>query len=223
MRVLIADDEELIIEYLERSLRLDKHIVDTAKNGLEIIEKTRDNAYDVIITDVIMPVKNGLDVCRELRQNNIHTPIIMLTSRDSEAARITGLNAGADDYLTKPFSYKELEARMRAVTRRPQPLRSDIIIVGSLSLDSSKKIITMHNEPLVLRPKEFALLEYLIRNAGKVVSKDELLKNVWRIPASNASNRLEVCMYHLRNKVNDGAKKQMLKTIRGYGYVLQES
>ncbi len=223
MRVLIADDEELVIEFLERSLRLDKHIVDTAKNGLEVLEKAKDNCYDVIVTDVIMPVKNGMEVCRELRLNNVHTPIIMLTSRDSEAARITGLNAGADDYLTKPFSYKELEARIRAVTRRPHPLQAEIIEAGTITLDGAKKLITLSGEPLELRPKEYALLEYLVRNEGKVVSKEELLKNVWRISATNASNRLEVCMYHLRNKVNDGAKKQVLKTIRGYGYVLEGS
>ncbi len=220
MRILIADDEELIIEFLERSLRIDKHVVDVARNGLEVMQKTEANTYDVIITDVIMPVKNGLEVCKELRENGVHTPIIMLTSRDTEAARISGLDAGADDYLTKPFSYKELSARVRAVARRPQNVAPTQLTVGPLSLDPVRKVISLDDSRIELRPKEYALLEYLMRNASKVVSKEELLKNVWLITANNASNRLEVCMHHIRGKVNTD-DRQVLKTIRGYGYVIE--
>lgn len=219
MRVLIADDEDLLLELLERSLKLDKYVVDTAKDGKEALEKSMNNNYDVILADVIMPEMNGLQVCRELRRNNIHTPIIMLTSKSGEPACIAGLDAGADDYVTKPFRYHELEARIRAVARRPKKVEAEQIIVGPLALDQIKKVISLHGEPIVLRPKEFALLEYLIRNANQVISKEDLLQNVWRISATNASNRLEVCMYHIRTKVN--ADKQILKTVRGYGYLLE--
>ncbi len=219
MRVLIVDDEELVLEFLERSLKLDKYIVDKASNGLDAYEKALKNNYDVVVLDVIMPMRNGLDVCRDLRKAGVHTPIIILTSRDSRESRIEGLDAGADDYLIKPFSYHELEARLRALSRRPRPMQPDILRVGPLSLDPAKKLILLDDEVLNLRPKEYALLGYLMRNAGKVISREDLLMNVWMIPASNASNRLEVCMYHIRGKVN--AKGQILTTIRGYGYMVK--
>lgn len=220
MRVLVVDDEELILEFLERSLKLDKHIVDTARDGLNAFEKASRQSYDVIVLDVIMPHKNGIEVCRDLRHANVHTPILMLTSRDNESSRIEGLDSGADDYLTKPFSYNELTARLRALMRRPRPVQPAELNVGNLRLDPIKKIIYKNDEALALRPKEYALLEYLMRNPGKVISREEFLKNVWYTSAHNASNRLEVCMYHIRGKVNGNEEQPLLKTIRGYGYVL---
>lgn len=218
MRILVADDEDLVIELLERSLKLDKHIVESAKDGPETIKKVLHNSYDVIILDIIMPGLNGIEVCKRLRKKGIHTPIIMLTSRVGEDAQVKGLDSGADDYLTKPYSYKELEARIRAVTRRPKTVRDPVIQAGPLSLDTNKKVILLEDDVLELRPKEYALLDYMMHNIGTVISKDELLKNVWRISANNASNRLEVCMYHIRRKVNK--KQPVLKTVRGYGYVI---
>lgn len=219
MKILIADDEQLLVEFLERSLRLSKHVVDIARDGKETLEKARNNTYDAIILDIIMPKKNGIEVCKELREEKNHTPILILTSREGEQATIEGLDSGADDYISKPFKFKELEARLRAITRRPHQRKPDIISVGDLKLDNSKKLISLNEKPVTLRPKEYALLEYLIKNTGKVIPKEELLENVWLISATNASNRLEVCMYHIRGKINK--KQKLLKTVRGYGYVIE--
>lgn len=223
MQILAVDDEELMIEYLERSLKLDRHVVEIAKDGREAIKKAQAGDYDVILLDVLLPLKNGLEVCETLRAKGNHTPIIFLTSRDDETTKIKGLDQGGDDYLTKPFSYRELEARIRAVTRRPHALEPLTISVGPLTLKPSQKIIYLGDQPLELRPKEYMLLEYLMRNKDIVISKEDLLQRVWSISATNASNRLEVCMYHIRNKVNK--RQKLLKTVRGYGYSLsaQES
>jgi DNA-binding response OmpR family regulator len=221
MKILVVDDEEMIVEFLERSLRLDHNVVDIARNGTEAYEKASQQSYDVVILDIIMPGKNGLDVCHDLRELGVNTPVMLLSSKDGEVARIEGLDAGADDYMTKPFSYNELTARLRALMRRPLNLLPSIISLGDLSLDPVKKVISLEGKELELRPKEYSLLEYLMRNPGRVIPKDELLKNVWLISASNASNRLEVCMHHLREKININPDDTILSTIRGYGYVLK--
>lgn len=221
MNILIADDDELLIEFLSRALERDKHTVDTASDGIEAIKKALQTTYDIILLDILMPLADGISVCNELRTKNCHTPIIFISSVQDKDTRITGLNDGGDDYITKPFHYDELEARMRAVTRRPQKIRSEKITAsnGLLELDSTKKLIQFDNKQLNLRPKEYAVLEYLIRNSGKVVPKDELLQNIWHISITNASNRLEVCAHHIRAKIN--TKKSVLKTVRGYGYTIE--
>lgn len=220
MNILVADDDELFIDFLLRALLRDKHTVDTATDGIEAIRKALLTEYDIILLDVLMPLADGITVCNELRSKNRHAPILFLSSVTDKMTRISGLNEGADDYLIKPFHYDELEARMRAITRRPKRIQPEKIIAGGgiLTLDSSKKLISFEDQPLDLRPKEYAVLEYLIRNAGKVVAKDELLKNIWHISSNNASNRLEVCMHHIRNKTN--LQKKLLKTVRGYGYTI---
>lgn len=220
MRILVVDDEELVVEFLKRSLRFDKHIVDVAYNGQTGFQKALQHSYDVIVLDVVMPHKDGLTTCRDLRKAGIHTPILMLTSRVAESERIAGLDSGADDYLAKPFSYDELMARLRALTRRPPAVIAPELRVGTLWLDPIKKVIYQGNEPLDLRPKEYALLEYLMRHPGKVISREEFLRDVWYISAHNASNRLEVCIHNIRTKVNAQTNGAILKTIRGYGYVL---
>ncbi len=221
MNILVADDDELILEFLERSLRQDKHIVNIARDGNEALQKATDRSYDILIIDIVMPHKDGITLCKELRKTGVETPLILLTSADDENSRVEGLDSGADDYLTKPFSYRELEARIRAVTRRPQTLNPATITAGGgmLSLDSARKVIHLNGTILELRPKEYALLEYLMRHADKVIPKEELLENLWHISATNASNRLEVCMHHIRSKIN--SKRQILKTVRGYGYIIE--
>lgn len=220
MNILVADDDELFIDFLTRALQRDKHTIDVATDGIEAIKKARSASFDIILLDILMPLADGINVCTELRSNGCHTPIIFLSSVQDKDTRISGLNEGGDDYISKPFHYDELEARMRAITRRPQHIRSEKITAckGLLELDSTKKCIYFENHELDLRPKEYAVLEYLIRHAGKVVAKDELLQNIWHISATNASNRLEVCAHHIRTKIN--TRKIVLKTIRGYGYTV---
>ena len=220
MNILVADDDELFIDFLARALQKDKHSIDIAADGIEAIKKAQSYTYDVILLDILMPLADGISVCNELRANNCHTPIIFLSSVNDTMTQVSGLNEGGDDYLTKPFNYDELEARMRAVTRRPSQLRPERLPAGSglLELDSAKKVIFFEDKPLDLRPKEYAVLEYLIRNCGTVVPKDELLKNIWHISVTNASNRLEVCAHHIRSKINK--RKSVLKTVRGYGYII---
>ncbi len=220
MNILVADDDDLVVDFLVRALKRDKHSVDVARDGIEALRKAQSNYFDVMLLDILMPLADGVSVCNELRAHGQDTPIIFLTSLSDRETHITSLNEGGDDYITKPFHYDELEARIRAITRRPRKLEPTKLIAGDgvLELDLARKTVT-HNGCLIeLRPKEYALLEYMIRNAGKVVPKEELLKHVWNIPASNASNRLEVCMHHIRAKIN--TRKHILKTVRGYGYTI---
>lgn len=221
MRVLVIDDEEVILEFLARSLSAERHTVDVARDGIEGAQRAMKQPQDVIILDVMMPHKSGLEVCRELRAANIHTPIILLTSLDGEAARIEGLDAGADDYLTKPFSYGELSARVRALARRPHRTLRPVIRVGRLQLDTAHYEIALNGRALTLRPKEYALIEYLMRHPDRVVTKEELLRSVWSVSSLNASNRLEVCIHHLRDKLNVEGEVEILHTVRGYGYMLR--
>lgn len=220
MNILVADDDDLVIDFLVRALKRDKHSVDVARDGIEALRKASDCYFDVLLLDILMPLADGVSVCNELRAQGCDTPIIFLTSISDRQTHITSLNEGADDYITKPFHYDELEARIRAIARRPRKLQPAKLLAGNgiLELDLTKKTVTHNGQLLELRPKEYALLEYMIRNAGKVVPKDELLKHVWNIPASNASNRLEVCMHHIRTKIN--SRKHVLKTVRGYGYII---
>jgi two-component system, OmpR family, response regulator len=223
MRILVADDEQILVDFLARSLRLDKNVVDTASEGKDAYCKASKNTYDVVVAGLTMPGKAGLDVCSELRESGIHTPILVLSSSDSEYARIQSLDCGADDYLAKPFGYTEFVARLRALSRRPHQFRPRTVAAGDLALNQLTKTIVLRGSPLELRPREYALLEYLMLRPGKVISKEELLRNVWLISTQNASNRLEVCMHHIRSKLNSHTEKQILKTVRGYGYVISHA
>lgn len=220
VKILVVEDDDLITEFLKRSLQIDNHKVDFASDGLDGYNMALKNRYGVIILDVMLPMKNGLDVCRDLRENSINTPIIFLSARNSESARVQGLDAGADDYLVKPFSYKELNARIRAVNRRPSPNLQSKITVGNLVLDSNRHEVHSSGELINLRPKEFELLEYMMRRPRQLIPKQELLKEVWGVVPTNASNRLEVCMRNLRQKIDivNLNNDSYIQTIRNKGY-----
>ena len=220
MRILLADSDEMVLEPFEKSLKLDKHIVDIAKDGMEAFEKAMHNAYDTILMDIVLPMKSGVDVCKDLRNKEVHTPIIIISSKGHEDSTIQGLDAGADDYVQHSVGYPELEARIRAINRRPRHMQPKILTAGPLNLDTAKRIIKLDGKVLELRPKEYAMLAYLIEHAGIVVPKDELLKNIWSVSANNASNRLEVCVCHIRSKFT-GKNQNLLKTVRGHGYVIE--
>ena len=220
MRILLVEDEQLVAEYLKLSLTSAGHEVDHAADGNTAYDKAISKGYDVIILDILLPGKNGVDVCREVREYGVQTPILFLTSMEAEESRITGLDAGADDYLTKPFSFPELQARLRALYRRPQSIVSEHVIVGNIKISTTEHRAWLGDEEKDLRSKEFAVLAYLMRNKERAISRDELFRNIWGVSSENASNRVDVCVKELRRKFG----KDCIKTISKTGYrIMQES
>jgi two-component system copper resistance phosphate regulon response regulator CusR len=223
MRILIIEDDEYIIEFLERSLSKDKHIVDTARSGDVGYDKALSRNHDIVILDVLLPRKDGLSICRDLRGTGYTKPIIMLSSQDSYSSRIRGLDAGADDYMVKPFSYQELKARLRALGRRPAKVMPTVLKAHGIELNPVNREVTKNGKVLPLRPKEYLLLEYFMKNIGEAVAREELLQKVWGIGTGNTSNRLDVYIKHLRTQIDDSeAKGSLIKTVRGMGYRLIE-
>ncbi len=219
MRVLVVEDEDLLAEFLKRSLTKAGHDVDYAPNGEIAFHKITTRVYDVVVLDIIIPYKNGLEVCREARELGIKTPIIILSSQDAEASRIDGLDAGADDYMIKPFSYPELEARLRALNRRPKEIIDDVIEIDGVTFDGTNRKITFQGNVLDLRSKAYRLVEYMMRNAGRVMTREEIFENVWGVSAVNASNRVDVCVAEVRAKIN----KDFIRTVHGLGYTVGKS
>jgi DNA-binding response OmpR family regulator len=222
MRVLVVDDEEMIVEYLKRSLILDGHKVGVAYDGAEGLKKAQTGDFDAVVLDVIMPHKDGLEVCRELREQGMGIPIIILSTKNSVSDRIAGLDSGADDYLIKPFTYAELAARLRALQRRPKDLIQKVVTYGDVSVDSSKRVVMKNGVAVDVTPKEFELLEYLLQHSNRAVSKEELLQKIWDVQGSYVSNRVEVCIKSLRQKLGDNStNKPLIKTIRNFGYTVE--
>lgn len=224
MHVLVVDDEEVIVEYIKRSLSLDGHKVSVAFDGEEACRQAAQTDLDAIVLDIVMPVKDGLSVCRELREQGRGMPIIMLSTKNSIADRVAGLDMGADDYLVKPFTYAELAARLRALQRRPKALIQKIITIRDISVDSSKRAVSRQGQPVNLTPKEFDVVEYLLQHSNRAVSKEELLQKIWGINTGRVSNRVEVCIKSLRHKLGDDhAEHPAIKTVRNFGYAIEAS
>lgn len=217
MRILLVEDEDLLAEYLRLSLTKSGYDVDYAADGLMATEKLHTKPYDVVVLDIILPKKSGIEVCKDARLIGIQTPILILSSQDSEASRITGLDVGADDYMVKPFSYPELEARLRALYRRPKEIISDTITVGDVTFSSQMHRIWKGGHEVTLRAKEFALLEFMLRNINRVISREEIFQNVWGVQSINASNRVDACVKEIRNKLG----KDIIRTLHGTGYAVE--
>lgn len=222
MRILVVEDEHKIANALKRGLEQEKYAVDVEYDADNGLGAALSQAYDAMVIDRMLPGSiEGLDICREVRERGIHTPILLLTARDQVRDRVEGLNAGADDYLIKPFSFEELLARIRALMRRPHDTQSTILKVADLSLDPVSYEVKRQGKNIRLSAKEFALLEYLMRNAGRVLSKDNLISHVWDFDADILPNTVEVYMGYLRNKIDkpfDG--RPLIHTLRGFGYKL---
>jgi DNA-binding response OmpR family regulator len=216
MRILLVEDEHLVAEYLKRSLVKAGHDVDYAADGQVAYSKAHKKTYDVIILDIILPKLTGIEVCRRIRSEGVRTPVIMLTSMDAEKSRVDGLDSGADDYMVKPFSFLELEARLRALIRRPDIIIDDEISFNTIRMSQKKHLVWLDDIEVELRSKEFAVLQYLIINQQRVVSRDELLARVWGINPENASNRADACIKELRNKLG----KDVIETVHTVGYRL---
>ncbi|MGD2067183.1 MAG: response regulator transcription factor [Gemmatimonadota bacterium] len=222
MRILVAEDDKKVASFLEKGLREEGYAVDVAHDGTEGAMKALVYEYDLLLLDVMMPGKSGLEIVRELRSREKTVPILLLTARDSRDDIVQGLDIGADDYLTKPFSFDELLARIRALLRRGGAERPDRLIYGDVELDRMKHVAVRKGERLDLTPKEFQLLEFFMLNTERVVRRTELLEKVWDLTFDPMSNVVDVHVAHLRQKLRgpDG-RDPLLHTIRGVGYVFQ--
>ena len=223
MRILLVEDDRRIARFVTKGLREQAYAVDVVGNGDEAIYKLSINDYDAVILDVMIPGRDGFQVCRDLRVSGIAVPVIMLTARDTVQDRITGLDSGADDYLTKPFAVTELLARLRALLRRGRVVRPATISVGDLVLDTGAQRAIRSGRALALTTKEYALLEYLAREAGRVVSRAEIAEHVWDENFDPLTNLIDVHINRLRRKVDNGFSSKLIHTRRGSGYMLSAS
>ena len=221
MRILLVEDEPRMANVIAKGLREQAYAVDIAEDGDAALYQASINDYDLVILDVLIPHRDGFEVCRELRARGDTTPILMLTARAAVDDRITGFDAGADDYLTKPFSFRELVARVRALLRRDAQLRPDIYQLEDLIVDSGSHRVSRAARPIELTAKEYALLEYLVRRAGQLVSRSDIAAHVWDDSFDPFSNSIEVYMNRLRKKIDEEHSIELLHTRRGEGYILE--
>lgn len=220
MRLLIAEDDPKLSAALARGLRAEGYAVDVASTGDEAIFNARVYDYDAVILDVMLPGPDGIAVCRTLRENERWSPVLMLTARDGVADRIRGLDGGADDYLVKPFDFGELVARLRALLRRGAPERPAVLIAGDLVIDPASRTVTRAGRLVSLTTREFAVLEFLVRRAGEVVSRTQLLEHVWDQNYDGSGNVVDVYIGYLRRKVEEPFGRALIRTVRGAGYVV---
>ncbi len=224
MRALIVEDDATIADFVARGLREAGFAVDAEPDGEAALERTRDQLYDVAIIDLMLPKRDGLSVIDEMRRRGIGTPVLILSARRTVDDRVKGLQAGGDDYLTKPFAFAELLARVQALVRRAtRAPEAATLTVDDLVLDLLSRRVTRGGQPIDLRPREFALLEYLMRNPGRVVSKTMILSHVWEYSFDPQTNIVDVLVSRLREKIDRPFEKKLLHTVRGVGYVLRES
>ena len=220
MRILIVEDNHRLSNSLKMSLSEDGYAVDTAYDGVEGQELAELTPYDAIILDIMLPVKDGLEVCRDLRAKHVSTPILMLTARDTVDDRVIGLDSGADDYLVKPFALNELRARLRALMRRDTPEKSGILAVGDLTLDPATHTVQRAGQEIELTAKEFALLEYFMRNHDRLITREMAEEHIWNYDFDGVSNVVDVYIRRLRRKIDDPFDPKLFETIRGAGYRL---
>ncbi len=222
MKVLIIEDEKKIVSFIRKGFKSEGFTVDAAFDGDEGLFKATDGDYDIIILDIMLPQMDGITLCKKLRSSGKTVPIIMLTAKDAVEDRVAGLNAGADDYLTKPFSFAELLARVRALTRRGAAGKSATFSVDDLALDPDSHTVRRGKKTIDLSPTEFKFLSYLMQNKNKVLSKTLILENVWGYDFSPESNVVDVYIKYLRDKVDKGFKKNLIQTVHGVGYKICE-
>lgn len=221
MRVLIAEDDRLTADTLARRLCEEHYAVDVCYNGADALDYLMTTAYDVAVLDIMMPGMDGIAVVRQARQAGRDAPVLLLTARDAVSDRVDGLNAGADDYLVKPFAFEELSARLRALTRRSKQT-SNRFTIADLTVDCDSRSVTRGGESIALTSREFALLEYMIRNKGCVLSRAQITEHVWSYEYEGASNMIDVYIRSLRRKIDEGRGRKLIHTVRYAGYVLRE-
>ncbi|MCR4336327.1 MAG: response regulator transcription factor [Candidatus Omnitrophica bacterium] len=221
MRILLVEDEKRIASFIERGLKEKKFVVDIAGDGEQGLYLAEINPYDAIILDLVLPGEDGLEICKKLRKQNILTPILMLTARGEVRDRVMGLNAGADDYLAKPFSFEELIARLRALLRRQQPQKTNHLKVADLELNMLNHEVQRAGNPITLTSKEYMILECLMLHANQVVTRTMLSEHVWQENFQTFTNVIDVYIRYLRSKIDEGHPNKMIQTLRGSGYMLK--
>ena len=221
MHILVVEDEKKIGAFIRRGLMEQGFVVDVAEDGEQGLEYALARKVDLIILDVLLPKRDGWSLIEEIRKGGIHTPVLFLTARDSVPDRVKGFDLGADDYLIKPFHFSELIARVRSLLRRAPERRDETITVGDLEIDQRRHKVVRAGQLINLTPKEFSLLLFLASSAGDIVSRTEIVEQVWDINFDTGTNVVDVMMRRLRAKVDDPFDKKMIQTIRGVGYVLQ--
>lgn len=218
MNLLVVEDDKETRNFLKSSLKAEGFVVDTAEDGKAGSYKANLNDYDLIVLDIELPYKNGRQVCSELRSSGKNMPIIMLSVKGEIDTKVDLLRTGADDYLTKPFSFTELSARIKALLRRPQKIENDILCIEDLVLDNGSRTVARAGKEVYLTPKEFFLLEYLMRNRGRVMSRQALLEHVWDVNADPFTNTVETHIVNLRKKLKQKNKREIICTVSGAGY-----
>jgi two-component system copper resistance phosphate regulon response regulator CusR len=223
MRILLVEDEEKVSRFIERGLKAELHVVEVAVDGATALHHLQDYAYDLVILDLNLPDMSGNDVLTRFRKNGSQTPVLVLTARDGIAAKVESFDLGADDYLTKPFSFTELVLRVKALLRRGQVSpRTDVLKVEDLTLNRPAHEVKRDGRTIELTAREFALLDYLMTNAGRVLSRTMIMENVWDQSFEGLTNIVDVYIRQLRKKIDEGNAVKLLRTIRGVGYSINE-
>lgn len=222
MRLLIAEDEKNLNKILAQQLRDNGYSVDACFDGEDALDHIRMTDYDGVILDIMMPKLDGLEVLKKMRADRIDTPVLFLTARDSVADRVEGLDLGADDYLTKPFAFEELLARVRVLIRKKSGNKTNIYTLADLTLDTQSREVKRGDTPISLSSKEFAILEYMIMNKNVVLSRDNLERHIWSYDYEGSSNMIDVYIRYLRKKIDEKFEPKLIHTVRGVGYVLKE-
>ena len=223
MHVLVVEDEKKVASFIQRGLEAEHYTVDLAYDGEDGLTQLFDGDYDLLILDVMLPKRDGLSMLREVRKRGVQTPVLLLTARDTLADKVAGLDQGADDYLTKPFAFEELLARMRALLRRGAPTQPLILTLADLSLDPMTHQVTRAGKKIDLTAKEFSLLEFFLRNPSRVLSRALIAQHVWGVDFDTFTNVIDVYVKYLRKKVDADFEPKLIHTVRGAGYVMKES
>lgn len=223
MKILLVEDEHKIANAIKQGLEQEHFVVDIAYDGTEGFDLASEDGYDLIVLDRLLPGIDGLTICQKLRSQGKHTPILMLTAKAQLNDKIEGLSMGADDYLAKPFAFEELLARIKVLLRRPHDIAQAELTVGTLSLDSASFTVKRVGKNIALSAKEFALLEYLMRHPGKILTKEQIIRHVWNYDANILPNTVEAFIGYLRNKIDKAFSKEkpLLQTVRGFGYKIE--
>ena len=223
MKILIIEDEKKVAAFIKKGLEEEYYTADIALNGKDGLNLALAGEYDLIVLDVMLPIINGITVTKELRKTKVTTPILLLTVKDSTEDKVEGLDAGADDYLTKPFAFEELLARLRALIRRKSNVENPVLKIADLMIDQKFHKVTRGDEEITLTPKEYSILEYLLLNKNRIVTRTMLMEHVYEYDFDTETNVIDVYINKLRSKIDAGNIMQLIHTVRGIGYVIKES
>ena len=222
IKVLVVEDEKSLLKVITKRLKETGYVVDGADNGEDALLFIKTSDYDVIILDILLPKISGLEILLKIRKSKITTPVLMLTALDSISDKVEGLDAGADDYLAKPFSFDELLARVRVLLRRQSDNKTNVFTVGDIDLDIIKRVVTCKGNQIDLTAKEFAVLEYMIRNKGNILTRSQITEHVWEYESDFESNVVDVYVRYIRRKLEKYSDIKLIHTVRGIGYVIKE-